>query len=495
MQLARNSLYSGASMALPIIVSIATVPVYIATIGAERYGALAIAWVLLGYFGQLDFGIGRAVTQRISGLADRQGAQAATIVWSALASVMVFGLAGGGAVSFGASYFFSGPFDTGDALRGELLASVWALALCNPLVSVYGVAAGALMGVERFRLVSAAGLIGNMALQIVPLITAMLAGPDLTYLILASLGARMLGLGIVAAGMARTFLAAHPVRLAWDEVRQLTNFGVWIMVSAFVGPLMMFADRFVIGAYLGAAAVAAYTIPFQIAYRTQIFPAAVSQVLFPRFAAESASASRQRCEQYAVFIGQIFAPVIAGLICLAGPLLHLWLGRHLDPRSVQIAQVLLAGIWINAIAQVPFSYVQARGNSRFTAMLHLCELPAYVLALAGLGSAFGLIGMAAAFSLRCLVDWIALSAKAGLLTGAVLSRLIGPAALVLIPVFLGQRLGEPMTALLAAAFVCFLACAFAVLQMPLALRSRIAQLPGAGLVPGLRRGLEGSGGS
>lgn len=86
MQLAKDSFYTFLGMALPFVVGIVTVPLYVSEIGIERYGALSIAWVLLGYFGQMDFGVGRAITQRISALGGKPSAQSARAIWSALIS-------------------------------------------------------------------------------------------------------------------------------------------------------------------------------------------------------------------------------------------------------------------------------------------------------------------------------------------------------------------------------------------------------------------------
>jgi len=258
-------------------------------------------------------------------------------------------------------------------------------------------------------------------------------------------------------------------------LRKLTNFGAWIMVTALVGPLMVFTDRFVIGVMQDAAAVAAYAIPFQIASRTLLVPVAVTQALFPRFAAEGHGASAERCRQFIAFIGLLFTPIIVGLICLAAPLMALWLGDQLDPRSIPIAHLILAGFWINAIANVPYAFIQARGNPRFTALLHLAELPFYLAVLFGLGHAFGLPGFAAAFCLRCAVDCFALVHRAG--ASRTWLQLLAPMALVFAALAAGSLLSGWLDLLITAAVLILAALALFVFAMPAAIRARIAELP------------------
>ena len=66
------------------------------------------------------------------------------------------------------------------------------------------------------------------------------------------------------------------------------------------------------------------------------------------------------------------------------------------------------------MASVPWSYIQARGNPRFTAILTVVELPFYLVALWLLGGAYGLAGFAAAFALRGAADAAILLWRAGI---------------------------------------------------------------------------------
>jgi len=485
MKLLKNSLYSLLAAVLPTVVSIATVPLYITAIGAERYGVLTIAWLVLGYFGASDFGIGRAITQRISAMRhDRDGADAdadrplmASAVWSALFSTIGFGGIGALLVLGFSAWYFSGPFEVGEGLRAEILAALWLLALCNPLTAIAGVLGGALMGLERFRLVAIANLVGNSALLLFPLAAAWFYSVEVSVLIAASLAARLLSMAMLAAGVWLTILRGQRITFSTEEFRRLANFGAWIMVTSLIGPLMIYADRFVIGALQDAVSVAAYAIPFQIASRTLIFPLSVIQALFPRFAAEADENSQARCRDYSVFVGQIFAPMMIGLICLAGPLMHLWLGGALDPRSIIVAQVVLAGFWFNAVASVPFAFIQARGNPRFTGLLHAAELPFYLLLLVALGTRFGLAGYALAFTLRCMLDCLLLAHKAGVANGFVAQRLLPSSALLIIALAFRSLAVDWRYLLAAALLLSGFAALAGLLAMPDSIRTRLAQLP------------------
>ena len=76
--------------------------------------------------------------------------------------------------------------------------------------------------------------------------------------------------------------------------------------------------------------------------------------------------------------------------------------------SSAVLQWLAVGVFVNAVARLPFSVLQASGRPDVTAKLHLIELPAYLFALWALVRAFGIEGAAAAWTLRAGVDAVVL---------------------------------------------------------------------------------------
>jgi len=49
-----------------MIVAVFCIPILIRGLGKERFGLLTLAWVLIGYAGLFDLGLGRALTQLVA---------------------------------------------------------------------------------------------------------------------------------------------------------------------------------------------------------------------------------------------------------------------------------------------------------------------------------------------------------------------------------------------------------------------------------------------
>src|SRR5437867_10197401 len=104
-RLARNAVWNLLSLTAPMLVALGAVPALIRTLGAERFGILTLAWMLIGYCSLFDLGLGRALTKLVSqgpGVEpdSRNDGGVASTVWTALSLMTALGC--GGALSYDA---------------------------------------------------------------------------------------------------------------------------------------------------------------------------------------------------------------------------------------------------------------------------------------------------------------------------------------------------------------------------------------------------------
>jgi O-antigen/teichoic acid export membrane protein len=63
--LAKNSLWNLVGWGAPLLVALAVIPLLIKGLGIERFGALTLIWMGIGYFSLFDIGLGRALTKLV----------------------------------------------------------------------------------------------------------------------------------------------------------------------------------------------------------------------------------------------------------------------------------------------------------------------------------------------------------------------------------------------------------------------------------------------
>lgn len=413
MSVKRHASYNLVGAAIPIALALLTVPLYLRLVGPDRYGVLAIGWLLLGYFGLFDLGLGRATSFRIAALRDAPPQERAATFWSALSVNAAMGVVGGIVFWLAADYFFGQVFKVKEALRGEILAGVPVLAAAVPVATITGVLTGALQGREKFLETNMVSVLSTTLFQLLPLGVAWWNGPTLLPLLTAAIAARLAAVLVMGLRCYAELGRGHPIRFAAAEIPVLLKYGGWVSLTSVFGPMLVIVDRFAIGAILGATAVAVYTVPFQLAQRIAILPSSLTNALFPKMSAGDAAARALLARRATRTLAGMVSPlVLAGILGLE-PFLHVWVGSDMALKAAPVGRVLLIGFWANAFALIPFTRLQASGRPDLVTKMLLLEVPPYLLGLYLGMTYFGLLGCALAFTARCVVDYLLLSFAAG----------------------------------------------------------------------------------
>ena len=402
-----------AGLLVPLLVALFAIPPTIQGLGLERFGALTLAWTVLGYFSLFDLGVGRALTQRVAAAeAAGRGDELPRLVGTALVLTLALGLLGAAVLWLPAGWIVERVLHAPPALQAEARAAVRLLAAALPFVLATAALRGVLEARQRFDLVNAVRL---------PLGVFTFAAPLLVLPFSRRLDAvlAVLAAGRVAALAAHAWLCRRAAPslargIAFDgrQAGPLLALGGWMTVTNVVGPLMTYFDRFAVGAVLGLAAVAYYATPFELVTKLLLVPAALAQVLFPTFASSlqddpAAAARLQR--QGARGLLLVLTPPVLLTILLAPQILGLWLGPDFALRGAAVLRWLALGVLLNGIAQVPFALLQGAGRAKTTAVLHLLELPLYLAGLLWLLPQHGVVGAAMAWTARAGVDAIVLA--------------------------------------------------------------------------------------
>jgi O-antigen/teichoic acid export membrane protein len=410
--LARNTLWNLLGQGAPLVVAVFVLPLLIQGLGIDRYGVLSLVWALIGYFSFLDLGLGRALTKLV---AERLGnlpeERLAAEIWTAWLLMLGLGVAGSLVLATLAPCLVHSVLKIPSELHSETLHAVYLLAGTMPLVLTSAGLTAILAAHQRFGFINAVAIPQGICSIIGPLFVLPFSHSIfamVSILALVRLATWLAYLGLCFRVMP---VIGRTPKVNQAAVMPLLRIGSWMTISNVVGPLMMYLDRFFLGALVSMAAVAYYTTPYDVVTKLLIIPGALVSVLFPAFSA-SLAGDRARATRLfgrgATFMLLALFPLSLLAVTLAQPALTLWLGTAFAQHSTHVLQWLAVGVFINSLAQVAFALVQAAGRPDLTAKLHLAELPCYIVAIWFLIRADGIEGAAIAWVGRIFVDTTAL---------------------------------------------------------------------------------------
>lgn len=402
--------------AAPMLIGVAAVPYIYKHIGIERIGILTIIWALIGYFSIFDFGLGRAITQRIASIDSNHNYRlketiATTGVLLTLLIGMVGGLVGFAAIEIVGVRWVNAASEFDHEIRTSFLLACLAIPAATATAGLRGV----LEGEQSFKTINVLRLILGLSNFLGPIAAIALFGPQLGYVVGSLVVARYFILVGHYFSTKKLFeKVANNINL--QEVRRLIRFGGWITFSNIIGPLMVVADRFLISSALGAALVAFYTIPAEFLLRLLVLPAAITTTLFPVFSksfAEKNLKNAIRLYKKTIILIFLMMSFVSASIFWGGSYgISVWLGREFAEKSFAVTCVLAVGILFNSMAQIPHAYIQASGDARTTALIHIFESCVYIPILFLLMQIYGLLGASLAWTLRALLDLLLLHTRA-----------------------------------------------------------------------------------
>jgi O-antigen/teichoic acid export membrane protein len=407
--IARNTVLNLTGLAAPLFAALFLVPALVARLDAGRFGFLSLAWILVGYFSLFDLGLGRALARLMAERsAAAHAAELPALSRTALALTFALGAAAGALLFAAAGPVCTRLLNLPADLQSEAVTALRILALCLPFVTLTAALRGLLEGGQRFGWVNAIRIPLGILTFAAPLAAA-IAAPGLVALALSLALVRLVALLAHWVVCTRLYPGLTAIGApAPGAVSGMLSFGAWLSVSNVVGPVLVFLDRFVIGAMLAVSAVAYYSAPYEVITRLWLVPAALAGVLFPAFAASDRALLLARYRTGVKAVLAVIFPLALGGALFAAQWLEAWLGAEYAHQGARAAQLLCIGVLLNCLAYLPFTLLQARGRADLVAKTHLAELPLYFVLLAVTVPALGISGAALAWALRCAGDTAAL---------------------------------------------------------------------------------------
>jgi len=405
MSIIKNSIWNIGGYIIPAIVTVPALGIMGRYLGAELFGVFTLALAVVGYASIFDAGLTRAVIREIS-IFREDHHERLRIISTSTTIILILGL-------FAASllFFFSDSITTilkiSEILHSEVNGSLKILSLSIPLFLITQIWLSILEGEEKFAILNIYKTITGTCIALLPALFTII-NPTLQFAIIGLVLSRFICF-VLTLFLCWKDITSAKLSIHRETIKRLFMFGGWITVSNIISPVMAYFDRFIVSNQLGAQNVAFYTAPSEIISRLSIIPGAFARALFPRLSFSASTVDRRKNKKLInLLLLLICLPVVIIGSLLAERVMVLWMGNSFSGKPGIVLIILLLGFLFNSLAQVPFASIQARGYAKLTAFVHMGELIPYLVLLFYLINSYGVIGAAIAWSIRMLVDYIAL---------------------------------------------------------------------------------------
>jgi O-antigen/teichoic acid export membrane protein len=404
----RNTFLNFGGLSFPLLVGVAVMPIITHNLGPARFGLLGLTLALLEYSGLFDLGLGRATTKHVAEKLAMGDDEVSHLVVISILSQLAFGAVGGVIFALSAPLLANYVFVIPPEMKAEAISVFRVLGALIPATLLLVSLRGVLEAAHRFDLSNAVRIPSSLASFLIPAIASS-KGYTLPAIMAMFFISRLVFCAASAIAVHKAFPTFRwSLPDDWSMLRPLLAFGGWMSVSNVVSPLLVYLDRFMLGAFVGLSAVGYYTAPFDGVVRMLIVPASLVNALFPSVSGMHATGDTtgiKRVFAKAVRNMTLILAVPAIVLLFFGPmLLRFWLGEAFAEQGGTAVRILAFGVLMNSLAHIPSSFIVAMGRPDVNAKFHMVELLVHLPIAYLLIHRLGVTGAAIAWTIRVTFD-------------------------------------------------------------------------------------------
>ncbi|MDZ4664881.1 MAG: oligosaccharide flippase family protein [Bacteroidota bacterium] len=362
------------SRVVTALVGIFFVPIYVNLIGIESYGLISFYSTLVGTLSLLDLGLSTAISRQIS--IDRAVNNNLKSTYDLIFSVEIiywfiaFVL---GVLIVSCSHLIASHWVNAEHLSVSIIQKVVLLMgivfVFQFPISIYN---GVMMGFERqiqnavftavFSIVKAIGVV--FVLMFIEASIEMYFIWQIAITIIFTLVIRIYI-------WRPAFLAKIKTVFSWVEIKKIWRFALGITGISAITFFITQLDKIVVSKMLTLEYVGYYSLAFLIASAINQLISPIQPVVFPKLTGLISTNDQvsivKLYHQTARWVSIIIFPIGCVLFFFASEILMFWTGNiKLTSNTASILQVCVVGSVFNCMMWVPYLFMLAKGNTRFT---------------------------------------------------------------------------------------------------------------------------------
>ena len=188
----------------------------------------------------------------------------------------------------------------------------------------------------------------------------------------------------------------------WGFLKEVTIYSFWVFLNVIMDRIYWSTGQFVLGAYVGTAAVAIFAIAIQLQQMYMTFSCALSNVFLPKVTGMVA----QNCTNKAIsdlFIrtGRLqfiaIGIILSGFVIFGRQFIVLWAGEGYE-EAYMITLIFFIALFIPLIQNLGITILQARNQMKFRSILYIIIAIISLIFQVSLVKQYGSLGCAIAIA-------------------------------------------------------------------------------------------------
>ena len=380
------------------VLGLVMLPFNLAHLGMAAYGLWVLTASFTAYLSMLDLGYGGALVRFVAQYRARRDARGLNEVLSTLA--VVYSTIG--VITYAIVLILAANVHLITRLTPDEVSTARTLLLIVganvALRFAFGVYGGVIVGFQRYHLNNLTSIGTSLAVAGANVLV-LTGGHGLVALVAATTAVRVASLVVYRWNAARVFpgLALDWKLFRRERLREVSAFSVYMLALDAAYKVNYASDVMVIGAMLGAPAVALWAPAQRLTEVALRLSNQLSEALFA--VVVDCDASQRAARLRKVFVEgtrlslATVLPVAGGLVLLAHPLLMAWIGPRFTTTAI-VVQLLAWVVIVRVGCSTASIVLKGAGlHDRLTALIGVMAFANLALSLALVGP-FGLVGVA-----------------------------------------------------------------------------------------------------
>lgn len=392
---------------VPPLIGFITIPYLLGAMGAELFGEFGAVITLLLLLSILDFGVSKSIVKDVASsrgeILDISGSHT-SVFWQCYAFQFFIGF-------IGALLVWTISHATGlNDSAGLIDLNSWIHTLCFlvfiPIIVASGVSRAFFEGRNRFKELNLIRAFFSIAVYLSPLF-ALYVIKDQYFVVVLVLALKVCESVILTIIVClRENLIGLPEK-STKYIRLLMPFGLWVMFSNLITPMIAYGERFVVIAVLGLSSFSIYYIAIEVVTKTLIIVGSLATATFSLESKLKANGSDDYSLDILKYIVACFYIFFAVTLYFeAGWLLEFWLADEYTDKLTSLIHVLSIGLIFNAVGYTLLNSVYSSGRSFNVFLSYSFQLPIYLISIYFSLRQWGVVGVAYCWVVRVIIDFI-----------------------------------------------------------------------------------------